>query len=56
MTKQELIEIYGEESYETAIMLTQLTDIDSAWSVALEEGLEDVAEIIEELYFEDEDV
>lgn len=52
-TKRELIEFYGREAYDLAAVLVQHSDPDGAWSLAMDQGLEDVAEIIEELYFGD---
>jgi hypothetical protein len=46
-----LISEYGQERVELAQTLVELSDPDSAWSEAMGQGLEDVAEIIEELYF-----
>jgi hypothetical protein len=51
--KRELIEFYGREAYDLAAVLVQHSDPDGAWSLAMDQGLEDVAEIIEELYFGD---
>jgi len=49
-TKRELIEFYGREAYDTALMMVQLSDADGAWAMAMDEGLEDVADIIETLW------
>lgn len=49
--RKELIDFYGREAYETAVLLVETADPDGAWSTAMDLGLEDVADIIEELYF-----
>lgn len=50
-TKKELIAAYGREAFEIAVALVQESDADGAWAVALDMNREDVADIIEELYF-----
>lgn len=50
--KKELIDAFGQEAFEIAVALVQESDADGAWAAALDMGLEDVADIIEELYFE----
>jgi hypothetical protein len=54
MSKKEIIETYGREAYETARMFIDLADPDGAWSLATENGMFDVAEVIEEI-MEEED-
>jgi hypothetical protein len=54
--KQELYKIYGDDTVDTAIMLIEASDPDGAWAMAMDEGLEEVAEVIEELMMEEEDV
>lgn len=60
MTKRDrkrlMIEFYGQDAYDTAVMLVRTSDPDGAWAMAMDEGLEDVAEIIEELFMENDDV
>jgi hypothetical protein len=53
--KQELNEIYGSDTVDTALALMVLSDPDGAWALAMDEGMEDVAEVIEELMFDLED-
>lgn len=54
MSKKEIIETYGREVYDTAVLLMDLADPDGAWALATEQGMFDVAEAIEEL-MEEED-
>lgn len=49
--KRELIDAYGREAFEIAVALVKESDADGAWAVALDMNREDVADIIEELYF-----
>lgn len=51
-TRDAIIGVYGREAYETAVLLVEHSDPDGAWATAMDMGLEDVADIIEELYFE----
>lgn len=52
-TRRMLIDEYGHESVEIARILVELSDADGAWSEAMSQGLEDIAEIIEELYMQE---
>lgn len=54
--KQELNEMYGSDTVDTALTMMILSDPDGAWAMAMDEGMEDVAEVIEELMMEEEDV
>lgn len=54
--RRELLEEYGRDAVRTAGMLVSLSDADAAWAMAMDEGLEDVADIIEELYMGGDDV
>lgn len=60
MTKRDrkrlFIEFYGRERYDLARMMVKMSDPDGAWAEAMDQGLEDVAELIEELFMEDDDV
>lgn len=51
--RRELMNVHGREKLEIAQLLVELSDPDGAWAEAMDQGLEDVAEIIEELYFGD---
>lgn len=51
--RRELIDFYGREAYDLAVVLVQHSDPDGAWSLAMDQGMEEVADIIEELYFGD---
>lgn len=53
--KKRLIEEYGSEAFEFARIMVDLTDADGAWAEAMDQGMEDVAEIIEELYMGEDD-
>lgn len=50
--RRELMNVHGREKVEIAQLLVELSDPDGAWAEAMDQGLEDVVEIIEELYFE----
>ena len=54
--KKELNKLYGSDTVDTALALMVLSDPDGAWALAMDEGMEDVAEVIEELMMEEEDV
>jgi hypothetical protein len=54
--KQELNKMYGSDTVDTALAMMILSDPDGAWAMAMDEGMEDVAEVIEELMMEEEDV
>ncbi len=54
--KKELNEMYGSDTVDTALTMMILSDPDGAWAMAMDEGMEDVAEVIEELMMEEEDV
>jgi hypothetical protein len=59
ITKKKLYElalVYGEDAVDTAIVLMEVSDLDGAWAMAMDEGLDLVAEVIEELMMEKEDV
>lgn len=59
ITRKKLIElavVYGEDAVDTAILLMEASDLDGAWAMAMDEGLDLVAEVIEELMMEEEDV
>lgn len=54
--KKELNRMYGSDTVDTALTMMILSDPDGAWAMAMDEGMEDVAEVIEELMMEEEDV
>lgn len=54
--KKELNKMYGSDTVDTALAMMVLSDPDGAWAMAMDEGMEDVAEVIEELMMEEEDV
>jgi hypothetical protein len=54
--KKELNKMYGSDTVDTALAMMILSDPDGAWAMAMDEGMEDVAEVIEELMMEEEDV
>jgi hypothetical protein len=55
--KQELIDAFGPETVETALTIVSLVgELDGAWAMAMDEGLDEVADVIEELMMEDDDV
>jgi hypothetical protein len=54
--KKELNRMYGSDTVDTALAMMILSDPDGAWAMAMDEGMEDVAEVIEELMMEEEDV
>jgi hypothetical protein len=54
--KMELNSTYGSDTVDAALALMILSDPDGAWAMAMDEGLEDVAEVIEELMMEGDDV
>jgi hypothetical protein len=54
--KKELNKLYGSDTVDTALAMMILSDPDGAWAMAMDEGMEDVAEVIEELMMEEEDV
>jgi len=54
--KQELNKMYGSDTVDTALAMMVLSDPDGAWAMAMDEGMVDVAEVIEELMEEEEDV